>query len=429
MKYILKNILVVDPANHIDNPVDILIVDEIIEKIGVSIPTSKNDNVFEMQGNIVTPGFIDMHVHLREPGFEYKETIETGTLAAASGGFTAVCCMPNTNPPVDDESLVKWLIQKGKNSNNGIVDIFPIGTITKSREGRELSPMMELADAGAVAFSDDGSSVDNSELLRRAMEYSSMIGKPIIQHAEDPNLAKGGVMNEGLVSTILGMQPIPSIAESIVLARDLILAEYTKAFYHAAHISTKDSVELIRLSKGKGAAVSCEVTPHHFTLADESVRTFDTNTKMNPPLRTQDDIIALKEGLRDGIIDVIATDHAPHSFDEKQVEYLFAPFGIVGLETAIGLAISELVTTGYLSLFQLVEKFAINPRRILHLSPVTIKESETANMTILSPEFEWIVQIEKFKSRSKNSPFNSRKLKGKSIAIFNHGKIYFSDKD
>ncbi|MBA4313371.1 MAG: dihydroorotase [Chlorobiaceae bacterium] len=427
MKYLFKNTIIIDPANLIEEPVDVLIVDGRIEKIRQSLSASKNDQEIDLRGNIIAPGFIDMHVHLREPGFEYKETIESGSMAAAAGGFTTVCCMPNTNPVIDDDSMVRWIIEKGKSVNQGIVDIYPIATITKSRQGKELSPMMELADAGAVAFSDDGSSVDNAEVLRRAMEYSAMINKPIIQHAEEPNLAKGGVMNEGFVSTSLGMPPIPSISETVVLARDLLIANYTKGKYHAAHISTRISVELIRDAKKRGTSASCEVTPHHFTLTDEAVRSFDTNTKMNPPLRAYDDLISLKEGLRDGIIDVIATDHAPHSFDEKQVEYLFAPFGIVGLETAIGLAITELVQTGYLSLNQLVEKLSVNPRKILNLPQVTIREGEKANLTILNPELRWIVEIEKFKSRSVNTPFNGRKLIGRAIGIFNNGQLLLND--
>jgi dihydroorotase len=423
MKYLFKNAIIIDPTNLIEKPVDLLIVNGRIEKIGQSIASSKNDRVIDSKGNIITPGFIDMHVHLREPGYEYKETIESGSMAAAFGGFTAICCMPNTNPVADDDTLVRWIIEKGKNVNEGIVDIYPIAAITKSREGEELSPMMELADAGAVAFSDDGSSVNSAEVLRRAMEYSAMINKPIIQHAEDPDLAKGGVMNEGFIATSLGMPPIPSISETVVLARDLLIAEFTKAKYHAAHISTRRSVDLIRDAKKRGTFASCEVTPHHFTLTDEIIRSFDTNTKMNPPLRSQDDLLAMKEGLRDGIIDVIATDHAPHSFDEKQVEYLFAPFGIVGLETAIGLAITELVQTGYLSLTQLVEKFSNNPRKILNLPQVMIKEGETANLTIINPDLRWIVEVDKFKSRSKNSPFNGWKLIGKAVGIFNNGKL------
>jgi dihydroorotase len=375
---------------------------------------------------VAAPGFLDMHVHFREPGYEHKETLETGIRAAANGGFTAVCTMPNTNPAVDHEALVRWIIEQSKALSNGIVDIYPVAAITKAREGKELAPMLELAEAGAVGFSDDGAPVGNSEIMRRALEYASMTGSPIIQHAEESCLTKGGVMNEGFVSTSLGMQPIPPIAEEIVIARDLKLAEYTSAPYHVAHISTKGSVQLIRNAKKNNLKVTCEVTPHHFTLTDEIVRTFNTNTKMNPPLRSQEDVEAVKEGLKDGTIDVIATDHAPHSFDEKQVEFLFAPFGIVGLETAVGLALNELLHAKILTLSQIIEKFSINPRKILHLPLVKIAEGEKANITIFDPNMEWIVDIEKFKSKSKNSPFQSKKLKGKPLAVFNSNQLIYS---
>lgn len=427
MKLLLKNGRIVEPSQKKDFVSDISIVDGIIEKIGSNISEEKIDQTIDLNGKIVAPGFIDMHVHLREPGFEYKETIESGCSAAVSGGFTAVCCMPNTNPAIDEASVVNWILERSKEVKNGIIDIYPIAAITKNREGKELSPMMELADAGAVGFSDDGACVENAEVMRRAMEYSTMLKKPIIQHPEDISLSKGGVMNEGFVSTSLGMQPIPSIAESIIIARDVQLAEYTQAQIHAAHVSSGKSVEIIRAAKKKSKQVTCEVTPHHFTLTDEAVRSFDTNTKMNPPLRNQDDVEALKEGLKDGTIDVIATDHAPHSFDEKQVEFMVAPFGIVGLETAIGLAYTELVKTGYLDIYQLIEKYSVNPRRILHLLPISIIEGEKANLTILDPDFEWVVDIQKFKSKSKNSPFHGHRLFGKAFAIINNGRIHFVD--
>ncbi|MDI6766345.1 MAG: dihydroorotase [Bacteroidota bacterium] len=421
MKYLFKNSHIIDPTTGKDTKVDILIVDGIIEKIGNNLSIDINSLTYDLSGKIVAPGFIDMHVHLREPGYEYKETIETGCMAAANGGFTAVCCMPNTNPPIDEASIVRLIKQRAENVLKGLVDIYPIAAITKGREGKELAPMMELVDAGAVGFSDDGSPVENAEVMRRALEYASALNKPIIQHPEELDLAKGGLINEGYVSTMLGMQAIPSIAEEIMIARDLQLTEYFAAQYHAAHISTAGSVELIRMGKKKKLNVSCEVTPHHFSLDDNAVRSFDTNTKMNPPLRTREDIEALKEGLRDGTIDVIATDHAPHSFDEKQVEFLFAPFGIVGLETAVSLASTELVHKNIISISQLIEKFSINPRRILNLPPILINEGVRANLTIFDPSIEWIVDIQKFKSKSKNSPFNGWKLKGKVFGIFNNG--------
>ncbi|MBI5215251.1 MAG: dihydroorotase [Ignavibacteriae bacterium] len=426
MKILLKHGRVIDPTNGTDTESDVLIVDGIIEKMKPNIAAGKDVQVHDLNGMIIAPGFIDMHVHLREPGFEHKETIETGTLSAAHGGFTAVCCMPNTNPAIDNASVVRDIRTKAKQVNSGLVDVFPIGAVTKAREGKELAPMLELAEAGAVAFSDDGAPVSDSENMRRALEYASMLDMCIIQHAEESSLTKGGVMNEGFISTSLGMAPIPSIAEDIMVARDITLVEYVQARYHVAHVSTAGAVELVRSAKAKGLPVTCEVTPHHFTLTDEAVRSFDTNTKMNPPLRTRDDVEAMKEGLRDGTIDVIATDHAPHSYDEKQVEFLYAPFGIVGLETAIGLAFTELVHTGILSVEQLIEKFSINPRKILRLPSIKIAEGEKTNITILNPNYEWTVKTANFKSKSKNSPFDGYKLKGKAWGVVNNGVIYIS---
>ncbi len=427
MKILLKHARIIEPSENIDQVADVLIIDGIIEKIAPNIATAVDVQEHKLANKIVAPGFFDMHVHLREPGYEHKETIETGLDAAATGGFTALCCMPNTNPPIDDASVVKFIKEKSAKTLNGLVDVYPVAAATKNREGKELSPMIELVEAGAVAFSDDGSPIENSELMRRVLEYSNMLGKIIIQHPEDRPLAKGGVMNEGLVSTSLGLPPIPSIAEEILIERDIRIAEYVGAPYHAAHISTAGSVEIIRQAKKKNLPVTCEVTPHHFTLTDEAVRSFDTNTKMNPPLRTQADVDALKEGLRDGTIDVIATDHAPHSFDEKEVEFLEAPFGIVGLETAVGLAITELVIPKILSINQLIEKFSINPRKILNLPSVKIKVGEKANLTILDIQKQWVVDVKKFKSKSKNSPFDGRRLIGKCYAIINNGMIHFSD--
>ncbi len=423
MKILLKNGRIIDPILNIDRVADVFINDGTIEKIGEQIPSSKNVEVIDLDGKIIAPGFIDMHVHLREPGFEHKETIETGCRSAAAGGFTAVCCMPNTNPAIDDASVVRQIIEQSQKVHHGIVDVYPIAAVTIDRKGKELAPMLELAEAGAVAFTDDGAPVGGSEMMRRALEYAAMIGKPIIQHAEETDMTKGGVMNEGFVSTSLGMPAMPSAAEDIMIARDIRLAEYSHAFYHVAHISTAQAVDLVRSAKARKLAVTCEVTPHHFSLTDEAVRSFDTNTKMNPPLRTKDDVEAMKEGLRDGTIDVIATDHAPHSFDEKQVEYLYAPFGIVGLETAIGLSIKELVVPGIISIVQLIQKLSTNPRTILHLPAVTIAEGEYANLTLLDPAKEWIVDVGSFKSKSKNSPFHGWKLTGKAVGIVNHGRI------
>lgn len=426
MNILLKNCHVISPAERLDEAADLLIMDGIFQKIGTNLSAPKGCDVRDLMGGIAAPGFIDMHVHLREPGFEHKETIETGCFAAAAGGFTALCCMPNTNPPIDDAGIAASIIEKSKGVLNGIVDVHPVAAATKRREGKELSPMMELAQAGAVAFTDDGAPILSAEVMRRALEYASMIGKPIIQHAEDTTMTQGGAMNEGLVSTALGMQAMPPVAEDIIIARDIGLAAYLDAQYHVAHLSTGGAVALIRSAKLKGLRVTCEVTPHHFTLTDEAVRSFDTNTKMNPPLRAKEDVEAIKAGLADGTIDVIATDHAPHSYDEKQVEFIYAPFGIVGLETAVGLAFTELVRTNTISVVQLIEKFSVNPRRILRLRSIRIAEGSMANLTLLDPDCEWVVNVQRFKSRSKNSPFDGLKLKGKALGIVNNNASYFS---
>ncbi|MGA2625096.1 MAG: dihydroorotase [Bacteroidota bacterium] len=421
MKILLKNGRVIEPTSGIDSVSDMLIVDGIIEKMGAGVSGGKDIQEINLKGKIIAPGFIDMHVHLREPGFEHKETIETGTLSAAWGGFTAVCCMPNTNPAIDDASVVKHIMERARSVNNGLVDVYPVAAVTKGREGKYLTPMMELVEAGAVAFTDDGAPVESADVMRRALEYASMLGKPIIQHAEEVSMTKGGVMNEGFVSTALGMQAMPPIAEEIMVNRDIKLAAYAGARYHVAHISTAGSVDSVQSAKRKKLPVTCEVTPHHFTLTDDSVRSFGTDTKMNPPLRTREDVEAMKEGLRDGTIDVIATDHAPHSYDEKQVEFMYAPFGIVGLETAVGLAITELVRKNVLTFVQLIEKLSVNPRRILSLPLIKLAEGEKANLTLIDPECEWTVDTRLFRSKSKNSPFDGWELKGKAIGVFNHG--------
>ncbi len=425
MKLLLKGGRLIDPQTNRDQVADILVVDGTIQQIGTGL-SAPAAQVVDLNGKVVAPGFIDMHVHLRQPGYEYKETILTGCTAAAAGGFTAVCCMPNTNPPIDEESVVRMIQAEAKRALDGLVDVYPVGAVTVGRKGEHLAPLAELVTAGAVGFTDDGDPVFDAEIMRRALEYAAMYGKPVIQHAQDIALTKGGVMNEGFVATGLGLGGMPSVAEEIVVARDIRLAEYTGGEYHVAHISTAPAVELVRQAKARGLKVTCEVTPHHFTLTDEAVRTYDTNTKMNPPLRTAADVEAIRAGLRDGTIDVIATDHAPHSFDEKQVEFQVAPFGIVGLETAIGLAVTELVQKNVLTLPQLVEKFSVNPRRILHLSPVRVAEGEEANLTIFDPVAQWLVAPDYFKSKSKNSPFGGRKLTGKPVGVLNNGQTFWS---
>jgi dihydroorotase len=425
MQILLKGGTLIDPGAGRNEETDILIRDGKIERMGKSINAS-SAQVIELKGKVVAPGFVDMHVHLREPGYEHKETILSGCTAAAAGGFTAVCCMPNTNPPIDDESVIHFIQSKAKVVLGGLVDVHPIAAVTVGRKGEHLAPLAEMAAAGAVAFSDDGDPVYDSEIMRRALEYAGMFGKPIIQHAQDPSLTKGGAMNEGFTATELGLPGMPPVAEEIMIARDLKLVGYTGGNYHVAHLSTAGSVELIRQAKSQGMKVSCEVTPHHFAITDDAVRTYDTNTKMNPPLRTADDIEAIKHGLRDGTVDVIATDHAPHSFDEKQVEYQSAPFGIIGLETAVGLAVTELVGKGVITLYQLVEKLSTNPRRILGLPEVKIQEGEIANLTVFDPQVSWVVDPASFKSLSKNTPFGGRRLTGRAIGVINNGQTYWS---
>lgn len=423
MKLVLKGGRLIDPVTGRDETVDLQLVEGRIERIAANIALTQGFKEVDLRGKVVAPGFIDMHVHLREPGFEHKETIESGCASAAAGGFTAVCCMPNTNPAIDDESVVRYVHEKGKAVCDGIVDVYPIAAATKGRQGSELAPMAELAQAGAVGFSDDGSPIASAEIMRRALEYSSMYGVPVIQHAEEPSMTQGGCINEGVTSTRLGIPGIPPIAEELMIARDIILLRYIpRARYHVAHISTRGALDQVRKAKFEGLNITCEVTPHHFTLTEDIVTSFDTNTKMNPPLRTKEDVAAMKQGLRDGTIDVIASDHAPHTIDEKEVEYTQAPFGIVGLETSVGLCLTELVHQNVLPLMQLVQKLSSNPRKILSLPIIRITEGEMANLTLLDPDLEWIVNAESFHCKSKNSPFSGFRMKGKAIGIVNNGK-------
>jgi len=428
MRILLKNGRLIDPVSGRDESTDLLIVDGRIEAMRSSIPSSKVDKELSLKGKLIVPGLIDMHVHLREPGFEHKETIESGCRSAANGGFTAVCCMPNTNPAIDDESVVHSVRDKGKHVCDGVVDVYPIAAATKGRMGKELAPMAELANAGAVGFSDDGSPIMSAEIMRRVFEYSSMYGLPVIQHAEEASMTQGGCMNEGFQSTRLGIRGIPAVAEELMVARDIILLRYVpKARYHVAHMSTRGAMDWVRKAKEEKLNVTCEVTPHHFSLTEAVVESFDTNTKMNPPLRSRDDVEALKEGLKNGIIDVIATDHAPHTIDEKEVEFTQAPFGIVGLETALGLCVAELVSQGVLTWFQLIEKLSTNPRKIVRLPAISIQPGERASLTLIDPEKEWTVDTAAFRSKSKNSPFNGRRLTGKAIGIINNGSIFLSE--
>lgn len=425
MQIVLKGTVLLDPQQKLNHKADLLIVDGVINKVGnLSKDDYRNSTVYEFEDKICAPGFFDMHVHLREPGREDKETVLTGSNSAAAGGFTGVACMPNTTPAIESAEIVRFIKEK---SSSHLVEVFPVGAATHERKGESLSPMSELFEAGAVAFSDDGAAIKTAGMLRTAMEYSKMFDAPIIEHCEDPSMADGA-MNEGFTSTVLGMLAVPSIAEDIVVMRDIMVAEYVKGKVHIAHISSRKAVELVREAKRKGIAITAEVAPHHFTLTEESLVDYDTNFKMNPPLRTKDDVDAMIEGLKDGTIDCIATDHAPHAIEEKEMEFIYAPNGIVGLETALGLSITQLVEKKHLTLTQLVEKFAINPRRILNIPVPSIKEGETANLTIFDPKAKWNVDISRFKSKSKNSPFDKMELTGKPYAVVNRSKLYFDDK-
>jgi len=426
MKIALKNCQLVHPLQKINKKSNLLLVDGVISKVGnLSAEDLKNAEVFDLKENIVVPGFFDMHVHLREPGREDEETVITGCDAAAVGGFTGIACMPNTEPAIDSAEVISLI--KGK-AKNHLVEVFPVGAATMERKGEVLSPMAELYDAGAVAFSDDGVAIKTARILKTALEYSLMFNTPIIEHCEDESLA-GGSMNEGITSTFLGLPPIPSVAEDLIVMRDILMAEYTGGKVHIAHMSTKKSAQMVREAKAKGLNVTCEVSPHHFTLNEEAVKGYNTNTKMNPPLRTQEDVEAMLEGLKDGTIDCIASDHAPHSLEEKEMEFELAPNGIVGLETQIGLALTELFHKKVLTLEQLIEKFAINPRKILHLPICKFEAGETANLTILDLNEIWSVDTAQFKSKSKNSPFNKRLLKGKAIGVVNKRKMFFQGKN
>lgn len=422
-KILLKNGHLIDPANQLDKKGDILIEDGVITAIDKIEINNFDGEMIDLAGKIVSPGWMDMHVHLREPGREDEETVKSGCLAAANGGFTAVCCMPNTEPPIDSQEIIQYLKDR---SNELLVDVHPIAAITKNQKGEELAEMLELVEQGAVAISDDGHPVMSAEIMRRALEYSKMVDIPVIGHEEDKTMTENGHMNEGFVSTRLGLRGMPSVAEEIMIARDIMLAEYTGGRFHVAHISTKGSVELVRKAKAKGIKVTAEATPHHFVLNEKAVIGYDTYAKMNPPLRSEEDRQAVVKGLQDETIDVIATDHAPHSWEEKATEFIQAPFGIIGSETALGLSLTHLLHKDILDMKSLINKFVSHPYRILNLDSPGLKKANMANMTILDPELEWTVDMKNFLSKSTNSPFVGMKLKGRPYAIINNNKIFIS---
>ena len=417
----------IDPASGLSKVADIYIKGKRLAKIEVKnlvdlrkSKSSKEQKIVDASGKIVTPGLIDMHVHFREPGREDEETIYTGSQAAVAGGFTSVCCMPNTEPPIDDQESVNFVYER---ASKALCKVFCVGAATKGIRGEELTEMADLKEAGAVAVSDDGMPISSSRIMRSALDYSRMLGWPVISHCEDLNLSSDGVMNESYTSTLLGLPGIPSLAEEIMVSRDLGLAEFTGGRVHIAHVSTRGSVELIRAAKNKGINVTCEATPHHFSLTDEIIKTFDTNARVNPPLRTRRDVEEIKNGLKDGTIDCIATDHAPHSIEEKDVEFGAAPPGMVGLETALGLVVTELINKKILSWEKAIAKMTTNPSRILNLNLGKIQKGSPANLTIIDPKITWTVDTSKFKSKSRNSPFQGRELTGRAWMTIVDGKI------
>ena len=420
MNLLIKGGRVIDPTQGLDEVLDVLVEKGIVKELGKGLSAPAGAEVVDASGKCVVPGLIDMHVHLRDPGLEYKEDIVSGTRAAAAGGFTSVCCMPNTKPVIDNKAIASYIINKAK--AEGFCNVFPVGTITYGMNGERMSEMGELKEAGCVAVSDDGRPVANAELMRRSLEYARGMGIMVISHSEDLSLVGEGAMNEGFTSTEIGLKGIPRVAEDIATARDVMLAEYTGSPIHIAHVSTKDSVRLIRDAKARGVQVTCETAPHYFTLTDDAVRGYNTNAKMNPPLREAADVAAIKEGLKDGTIDCIATDHAPHHLDEKDIEFNEAMNGIIGLETSLPLSLA-LVDEGVLTLEQLVEKMSCNPSRITGIRRGTLKTGAIADITVFDPSAEWTVEAGKLSSKSKNTPFLGWKVKGAAVATIVDGKV------
>ncbi|MEY8320032.1 dihydroorotase [Lachnospiraceae bacterium 46-61] len=422
MKILIQNGQVIDPASQTNEIMDILIENGIISKMEKNI-TDKADTIINAQENWVTPGFIDVHVHLREPGYEYKETIATGTRSAAKGGFTTICCMPNTNPVCDSDIMVEYI--KLKSQREGVVHVLPIGAITKGQNGEELSNIGKMAKAGACAISEDGKSVPSSGLLKTAMKYAKMFDIPVLSHCEDIALVAGGSMNAGASAQLLGLKGISNDSEEVIVARDVILAKSTNSKLHICHMSTKGSVEILKQAKLAGQNVTAEATPHHFTLSDDFITDYDGNTKMNPPLRSKEDVLAIRHALKDNIIEVIATDHAPHSIDEKNCEYEKVAFGIVGLETALPLGITVLVEEGWLTPLELIAKMTWNPAKMLGIDDYAGKLSigKSADITIINPNETYKVNPNTFASKSKNTPFGGFDVKGKVLYTIVDGNI------
>jgi len=425
LNHFFKNIRLINPEEKINSIVNLWVKDGNIKHCSPEDATIDSDTeVIEAIDLVAAPGFFDMHVHLREPGFEQKETIKTGCEAAANGGFTEICCMPNTEPAIDNASVIEFIKNKSKGF---LTNVHVAAAITQGRQGKQLAPIKELTEYGAVFFTDDGSCVTDSTTMKLAFDYTSIDNLLISQHCEDHSLTKNFAMNESKVSFKLGLKGYPTVAEEIILNRDIMLAEYCGNHrYHASHISTKGSVDLLRNAKERGLNVSCEVTPHHFSLTEDSLITYDTNLKMNPPLRSKEDVVALIEGIKDGTIDCIASDHAPHTLNEKEVEFERAPNGIIGLETSLAIALTYLYNEGHIGLELLIELMSINPRKILNLPKVNVKVGEKANLTIFNPIEEWIFEKSNIKSKSKNSPYIGYKFKGKPKFAINNNMIFKS---
>ncbi len=418
---------IIDPSQGIDEIGSLLITKGKISWWGIGALPQTDYDTLNARGLIVCPGFIDLHCHLRQPGFEEKETIATGTRAAARGGFTTICCMPNTNPPLDSQSVIDYV--KSKAATEGVVRVLPIGCISKGRQGQKLVEFDELASAGVIAYSDDGKPALNSRIMRQALDYSRAFDLPIIDHCEDTTLTEGGQMNEGAISTKLGLPGMPAVAEEIIVARDLALARLTGARLHIAHVTTGGSVDLIRHAKEKGIKVTAEVTPHHLTLTEEKVIGYDTNAKVNPPLRTKQDIHALIQGLKENVIDIIATDHAPHSEVDKLCEFALATFGISGFETALG-SLMSLVPNGELTLATIIAKLTCEPAKIIgdkcgKLGTLAVGTS--ADVTVFDPDMEWVVDTTVFASKGKNTPLAGSTLKGKVMATLSQGKLVYKE--
>jgi dihydroorotase len=426
MRLLLKGGRVLDPAAKTDATLDLLIEDGRIARCGKGLKAepSTGIEVIDCRGRLVVPGLIDMHTHLREPGFEYKETIASGSEAAVAGGFCSIACMPNTAPVNDCRSVTEFI--RGKAAACGIANVYPIAAATLKSEGVSLTEFWDLQEAGAIGFSDDGRPLMNAALMRRAIEYASSLGMPVISHCEDSHLSAGGVINEGIVSTELGLTGSPAIAEEVMVARDCLLAEFTGGTVHIAHASTAGSVRLIRAAKARGVRVTAETAPHYFCLTEEAVRGFDTNTKVNPPLRTAADVAAIREGLADGTIDAIASDHAPHARTDKECEFDYAASGFTGLETSLALSL-RLATDGVLSLPELIAKLTINPARILHIPKGTLTAGADADVTVIDPNRVWTVDRTRFRSRGRNTPFHGRALTGRAVLTVVGGTVRYRD--